>query len=268
MLIAKPFFRYLRPAIRATYHSLYRTMLPLHWWLVDRLSHDRASRGFPLPPAKLRFRVGESSGGTEFLQVGERTFTNIESSLADAGYRMDAFKNVLDLGCGCGRTLIWLVDILPAIHWHGTDVDAEAIEWCRENIPKARFTVNAPLPPLPYPDSAFDFVYAISVFTHLDEKYQRAWIPELARVIKRDGLLLVTFHSEHVWKRLSLSEEIEREGIVVSVSAKLRGVVPDWYQTTFQTPIHLLNSLSTHFTIVRHVSRGFGDQDAVIALRE
>ena len=49
-------------------------------------------------------------------------------------------------------------------------------------------------PPLPFADESFDLVYAVSVFTGLEETDQLVWMNELARVVRPDGAIIVTFH--------------------------------------------------------------------------
>jgi ubiquinone/menaquinone biosynthesis C-methylase UbiE len=244
-------------------------LLPIHWWLVDRFSRSVPPKpGLSLPPARLRFRVAESVDAAVFFRIGERAADDIEASLRETGYSMSQFHDVLDLGCGCGRVLMWLAARFPEVKWNGSDTDSEAIQWCRSHIKNARFAVNEPLPPLPYADKTFDLIYGVSVFTHLSEDYQRAWIPELRRVLRSGGVLLITFHSEHTWRGSEYALEVERQGLLFRSSKKLKGIMPDWYQTTLQTPGHLLDSLSKHFTVVGHSRRAFGDQDAVIARRD
>jgi SAM-dependent methyltransferase len=75
---------------------------------------------------------------------------------------------------------------------YGSDYDTSQIEWCRSNLPFAEFTANGLAPPLPFEDDSFDFAYALSVFTHLDEGLQIAWTAEFKRVIKPGGYLLLT----------------------------------------------------------------------------
>lgn len=71
------------------------------------------------------------------------------------------------------------------------------MEWCQEHLP-GTYTLNGPEPPTTYPDSLFDVVYAVSVFTHLTVQRQRRWLAEFARIIRPGGLLLLTTHGDRL----------------------------------------------------------------------
>src|SRR5262245_56972531 len=86
--------------------------------------------------------------------------------MASQDLEVSQFKSVLDFGCGCGRILAHYVPLAGSIAFCGTDIDEAMIDWCREHIPGMDFSVNGALPPLRWPDGQFDFVLAISVFTH------------------------------------------------------------------------------------------------------
>jgi SAM-dependent methyltransferase len=98
---------------------------------------------------------------------------------------------VLDWGCGCGRTLRWMVERAMPHQFSGCDVDAAAIEWCQNNL-RLDFEVTEAPPPLPYQDGAFELVFGVSVFTHLNEDFQQRWLAELCRIIALQGFLLLS----------------------------------------------------------------------------
>lgn len=247
-----------RPAVRSLYHRTYRFGLGVEWWVRDRLSQHPA-----LPPAKLRFRVGESSEPRVFLDVGRRTADNVRACLAAVGFELRPGMAALDFGCGCGRTLRWLTREWPDVSWHGTDVDAEAVAWSRSHLP-GRFEVNGPLPPLAFPDRSFDVVIGVSVFTHLDEPVQRAWAEELRRVLRPGGVALLSFYAEHVWRATEDAAAIERGEFVFRRSTKLKGIVPEGYHTAFQNRDRIRRMLGEWFGQVEFVDRGFGDHDGVV----
>jgi SAM-dependent methyltransferase len=88
----------------------------------------------------------------------------------------------------------------------GSDLSAEAIEWCRRNLSFARFEVNGLAPPLAFESGSFDLVYALSVLTHLTEELQLAWMREFARVLRPGGRLLVTTHGDRYREKLTAEE--------------------------------------------------------------
>jgi cyclopropane fatty-acyl-phospholipid synthase-like methyltransferase len=194
----------------------------------------RTTRGsqqpFPIPPAKLRFKVAENANASTFVRVGRQTAENVEAAPAHGKCVLESGHAVLDFGCGCGRTLLWLSRRFPGVQWHGSDVDRDAIEWCRANISNASFAVNGPLPPLPFNDGSFDVIYVVSVFTHLNDEYQKAWIPELCRGIRNGGTLVLTIYGRHIWQALDESKAVESNEQVFRTSTKAErnrpGLVP------------------------------------------
>ena len=259
--------RPVQPIIARPYHALYRRLIPLHWWFSDRFERTAAPEGLPLPPARLRFHVGESANAALFFRVGEATADCIHEAVTRAGASLTQSCVALDFGCGCGRTLMWLNRRFPEVAWHGADVDTQAIDWCRAHLPAASFIVNQPLPPLPFPDRRFDLIYGISVFTHLDEPYQRAWLAEFRRILKPGGLVLLSFYGRDSWQHLDQASAIERGAFVFCRSQKLRGILPEWYHTAFQSQQRIVEMLSAHFVDVDYVERGAGYQDLAVARR-
>lgn len=158
-----------------------------------------------LPPAKLRVRVAGTANATWFLESGRLASETIQSSLEAVGLRIEDLPRVLDFGCGCGRVIRWLRDI-PA-ELQGADLDWDAIVWCRKNLSFAKFEHNRLASPLPYEPESFDLIYAFSVLTHLPLNLQHDWMHELGRVLRRDGLLLVSTHGESYVDRLAPLEQ-------------------------------------------------------------
>jgi SAM-dependent methyltransferase len=159
----------------------------------------------PVPPAHLRVLVGGSADVGSFLEVGRSMFGAIRTTLQDNGAPVEGLKTVLEFGCGCGRVLRHWQDVEgPRVY--ACDYNERLVDWCRANLPFAQVSINGSRPPLLYEDGFFDFVYAISVFTHLAEPLQRAWMTELRRVVRPGGHLLVTTHGASYRERLTPEE--------------------------------------------------------------
>ena len=243
----------LLPAARILYYRLFRFELRLRCWWADR-SHAQDASGLPLPPALLRYRVSELLSRDDFLTIGEGCARLVEEHARSRGLDLSQSGRILDFGCGCGRTLRWLLAALPSVEFHGADVDQQAIDWCSRNLPAARFVRNCPQPPLPYPDLHFDAIYCFSVFTHLDEAAQDLWLAELARLLAPDGFLLISVHGAGAEKALDSNglAALKTAGFVHRRSQKLQGIVPDWYQTTWHSEQYIVNRLSAWFDDLRY----------------
>jgi SAM-dependent methyltransferase len=152
----------------------------------------------PLPPFDLASRVGSLRESDDpwaiYDLLGRLTVRDLLAALPE-GYSLDG-RRVLDFGCGAGRTLRQLVADGGGAELWGCDIDAESIDWLSANLaPPVHAFLNGELPPLDQPDETFDIVYCVSVFTHLTRSWS-AWLAELHRVLKPDGLLLTTFMGE------------------------------------------------------------------------
>jgi len=155
-------------------------------WLISlRPQRVTPTEGPPLPPRRLRVRVAGTADADWFLRSGRTSYDVIAAhvSLADV-------QAVLDFGCGCGRVTRYFHDFAGDVS--GSDVNAQAIDWCRGNLRFAKFEVNGIAPPLLFADESFDLVYAYSVFTHLTPELQAAWRDELRRVLRPGGRLLIS----------------------------------------------------------------------------
>lgn len=245
------------------YYAAYRARLRAEWRRLDAAEPPSAE----LPPAHLRFRVGEDSRAGVFRAVGQRTAENLKAAFIQCGVELQSGASVLDFGCGCGRTLLWLAREYPEVRWAGADVDAESVAWCRANIP-GEFVANDPLPPLKFADASFDAIYAVSVFTHLSAEYQRAWLAELARVLRPGGWLLVSFHGRSVWAGREEAGQVESEGFAFNTSEKLSGILPAWYHTAFQARESVEEALRVAgFGEVMYLEGQLGAQDLACARR-
>lgn len=164
--------------------------------------------GLPIPPDNLLYLVGGAVSVSGYYRTGQKAREGIERILGKAGLEVEDFGDVLDFGCGCGRLLRQWEDI-ETKRLHGCDYNPKLVRWCQENLPYS-VSMNGLHPPLNYEDESFDFVYALSVFTHLTGPSQLAWVEELRRVLRPGGVLMVSLMGESHAERLLRPEEAER----------------------------------------------------------
>jgi ubiquinone/menaquinone biosynthesis C-methylase UbiE len=237
--------------------------------LRDRKNYDTPD-GIPVPPALLRHRVHGGLDRDSFLEIGRNLSRDIRNLCALIGRDIYSFDHILDFGCGSGRVLRNLQDAPKTCTFYGTDIDPALTVWCKNNLKDVRVNTNGYNPPLPYPDNTFDLIYSISVFTHLDEEYQHAWLEELQRVAKPGSYLILSIHGQPCINYLvsSYQKKVNEKGIlfVKSATGKLKiDKLPDFYQCTYHTPDYIKRVWSNYFDIIHHVERGINNhQDAVI----
>ena len=232
---------------------LYRWLLFRHVDAKDRANGAAAN----LPPAELRYRVSSSPDAQNFVAIGETCANDIAAALEKVGYDILQFTRVLDFGCGCGRTLVHLKDHAPGAKYEGTDIDAAAIEWCKQNVRYATFSVGKANPPTDYASDTFDFIYAISVFTHLDEDYQFRWLEELRRIVKPGGVLLLTVDSSLAAERDFVFQRSYEDGLF-----------PAWYQNAFHSKEYVVENFGKFFEVMGYLPRGMNEHQDVVMLRK
>lgn len=176
-------------------------------YLPENMRYWRGKReDVPVPPLALIDLVSGQPDIPWFLLGGQRASTAIREALGRQDVGLKNLSNLLDFGCGCGRVLRNWSDLSGDVAVHGTDLNPRLVKWCQQHLAFARVETNGLEPPLPFPDSYFDLVYSLSVFTHLPEHLQQRWMDEVRRVLAPSGYLVFSTHGEHSAADLDRSE--------------------------------------------------------------
>jgi len=160
------------------------------------------NRFLPIPKDEERF-VGDGDFraiGAEFLELFIRY----------GGLRPE--WDVLDFGCGIGRMALPLTQYLdPTARYVGVDVNRRGIQWCKRRISRvyenfafhfidyenALYNPGGKKKPwdteIPFEKGSFDFIFATSVFTHLNRQEAKAFISQLAGLLRPGGRFFATF---------------------------------------------------------------------------
>ena len=153
-----------------------------------------------------RYGDGPPEDPADFAVLAERflRFAVERCRLAPTG-------RVLDVGCRRGSWAVTLTGYLrDGGAYEGFDIVAEDIDWCRKRItfrhPNFAFrvadihnqaynpagTVRASEFEFPYASGSFDFVFLISVFTHMLPADVAHYLSEIARVLRPRGTCLIS----------------------------------------------------------------------------
>ncbi len=128
-------------------------------------------------------------------------------------------------------------------------------------------------PFLPIEDRTFDLISAMSVFTHIDET-ETSWLLELRRIMKPDGIAIITIHNDDTWLNMNpmLREVIEKYSPELAAHSTLppgRSVsnfrFDDPYRcNTFHSDDYIRTQWGRFFEVKAIINRASGAQAAVI----
>ena len=191
-------------------------------------------------------------------------------------------KKIVDWGCGCARVSRHYFDLCNA-QIIGLDIDEKMINWCKSELPDGQWITSSPHPPSHLPDNSADLIIGHSVFTHLDEFTQFQWLKELARLVKPDGLGMVTVlgvygalleppltveEEETLQENGFLEPNIEKietnKQIILSESDK---EYRTYHKGVFHMPDYIVSQWSNFFEIIA-IIEGFADHQALVVLKK
>ena len=243
-------------------------------WTRPRAGDPDETTAFPgVPPVHLRKRVHGADDIGSYENVGRIVANTVFGYLNLTGAAAP-FRG-LDFGSGGGRVLVPLHELClkqstsgEPVEWFGSDVDRQAIAWAQKNLGSiAKFVANDPMPPLPFHDQFFDFIFSISVFTHIPEDMQFAWLAELSRVLKIGGCALFSTLSLDLLKN-SLSDAELRKGFYYIDAGKGTDGLPRFYRDTHHSRDYIEREWSRYFSIEAFKEKGIADhQDLVLCKR-
>ena len=225
----------------------------------------------PPPPEHLQLRVvGEYID--RFVTSGTRSVTEFVAALKGVGVNVADCHRILDFGVGCGRVLRRFAETYPHAGFVGVDIDAEAIAWLDANYsPRfGQFAAAPHRPPLDMAGDQFDLIYAISVFTHLDEEMQFAWLSELHRLAKPGGHLLLTVHGANYIPLFpeEIQQQFREKEIFYNQDATPTDGLPDFYKNTYHGRAYVEREWARYFDILAYLPMGNENHQDLIVCRK
>ena len=140
----------------------------------------------------------------------------------------------------------------------GVDIDPMSLTWAAQSL-SGHFVHTQRMPPMPFEDKYFDFIFGYSVFTHLDLPIQEAWLAELHRVAVPGSLVAVTVMSELAMFFFEpfLRDEEAQARFADGIYATLRnsqleesGISGDYYRNVWMSRDFILDRWTEHFEVL------------------
>lgn len=99
-------------------------------------------------------------------------------------------ERILDLGCGTGTLIQYLLNLVPEAKFVGLDPSAEMLNVAKQKLPVSVELRVGSADNLPFPDESFDVVISTNAFHYFRNPSQA--IQEAKRILKPDGRLVIT----------------------------------------------------------------------------
>ncbi len=147
------------------------------------------------PPVEMQQLI-HSHSDESALQAAFKFFQEIKNYAQYCGKTVTASRTLLDFGCGWGRVARLFMKDLPAENIFGAEPTEDRLMMAKALNPYTTFIKSPPHPPTVFADNCFDYVVALSVFSHLNEFLAKKWVIEFTRILKPGGLMFVTTQSK------------------------------------------------------------------------
>jgi len=140
-------------------------------------------------------------------------------------------SKLLDIGCGTGRIIAPLLDIIPPKSYTGFDNNKKFVSICKERHANVRvdhldiqhdeFNPIGSIDPssviLPYPDRSYDIISAFGVFNHFKLKWVAQYLRNVSRLLKPNGVFICTIILLNTYSMLKISENATVKPFVFKV---------------------------------------------------
>ncbi|MGI9067166.1 MAG: class I SAM-dependent methyltransferase, partial [Pyrinomonadaceae bacterium] len=159
-----------------------------------------------LKQVETRISAGDgmyTGDGVHYYKVGLAAIRSIEEAIDAA--QLGSVKRILDLPCGHGRVLRFLVRRFPQAEITASDLDRKGVDFCTRVFGTEAIYSEPNLEQFS-PGGKFDLIWCGSLVTHLNGRGIRALLAFFACHLQSDGLLIFTAHGERVIQLLQNQE--------------------------------------------------------------
>ena len=196
--------KFFRRFVRSVPPLSHRRLLMVPLDLADGLIGKIIGAGPNMPPNRMRIRIGAGNRVVCNHLVHRAHAVPFWMSLLNK-QTIDLKSDILDLGCGCGRFAYWMTQVHYEGKYTGLDIDAEMIDWCKGHFdPRFDFHLLSDHSKIynpagsrdpgawPVDDDSKDFVFSMSVLTHLLQADVERVLAESFRVLRPGGTMRMT----------------------------------------------------------------------------
>jgi SAM-dependent methyltransferase len=164
-------------------------------------------REYPGIPGRIHpndFMLEERSpaGVDRYRERALNVLEKIEECLEAAGRGWEEPRSWLDFGCGYGRVLRFLIGHVSPGRVYAGDVIREAVDFCASEFGARPLHLDTRPKLVDLPE--VDFLYAVSIVTHLTERDARETLNLFGNALRPGGVALFTTHGRRSLEQIEL----------------------------------------------------------------
>ncbi len=108
-------------------------------------------------------------------------------------------KSTLDAGCGPGKVLTLLKELLPDTNYIGVDLSYSMLKQAQSQKESGLHLIQARVEQLPFDNNSFDLIYALGVIDYVENVPQ--FFEAVRRILKPEGYFIFTYPNRDSFSR-------------------------------------------------------------------
>ncbi|WP_245279213.1 class I SAM-dependent methyltransferase [Mesorhizobium loti] len=194
-----------------------------------------------------------------YFENGAANAQQVRELMTSLGLPKDA--KVLEFASGYGRVTRHLKDL----NLVACDIHPEAVSFC-EDVLAVPAIPSASAPEDWEPGEKYDFIFAISLWSHLPDGLFQRWLSSVCAALKPDGYLMFSTHGAHAASVVPQLAEVLKDGQQYGYldGSDQKDLDPSIYGSTVVLPTYVIKAIydATNARIVSFKSAGWwGLQD-------
>lgn len=174
-------------------------------------------------------------------------------------WKAAGYKSLIDFGCGLGRHSVFFAQ--QGFDVSAFDLSKDGVCYLKSWAERENLSIDvkvADMLALPYPDDAFDCLYAFHVISHTDTAGIRKILQEIKRIVKPGGEIFTTLCSKDTWSYKDAGYPKIDENTVRKTSEGPEKDVPHFY-VAMDDIINLFSEVNIELLRVRHTDDCYRD---------
>ena len=151
---------------------------------------------------------------------------------------------VLDFACGYGRVGRHFRNVLPNVEYVGMDIHNDAVRFNRDVLGLQTLQSTQRSEEF-YVGQTFDFIFALSFFTHLRREHFLGWLSEFHWMLKPGGVLMISTHGQISHQLLMPDVVVDPQGYGMMETSEQFDLSTDFYVHAITYPAFVEEMVSS-----------------------